>query len=176
MAKTNDMNTPTKVPCGGFKVGGGLSVDDGIVRTGGVCALATLNNKSAGWIFPYDTFCFDKPITKIVFKETTDEAQQEFVVYDIIESLFVPICKLDVQSIGSLDQFEWKIIDHHLINLSELYSYSIQSLVIGEFSGQKAIMVIDAASQGFVSEIDIPAEIENIIHFGGKGWLCLCGE
>ena len=28
---------------------GGLSVDDGIVRTGGVCALATLNNKIAGF-------------------------------------------------------------------------------------------------------------------------------
>ena len=168
----NEMN---KVPCGGFKVGGGLSVDDGIVRTGGVCALVTLNNKSAGWIFPYDTFCFDKPITKIVLEETTDEAQQEFVVYDIIESLFVPICKLDVQSIGSLDQFEWKIIDHHLINLSELYSYSIQSLVICESSGQKAMMVIGAKGEGLVFKIDIPAEIENIIHFGGKGWLCLGG-
>lgn len=168
----NEMN---KVPCGGFKVGGGLSVDDGIVRTGGVCALATLNNEFTGWIFPYDTFCFDKPITKIVLEETTDEAQQELVVYDIIESLFVPICKLDVQSIGSLDQFEWKIIDHHLINLSELYSYSIQSLVICESSGQKAMMVIGAKREGFVFKIDIPAEIENIIHFGGKGWLCLGG-
>ena len=145
------------------------------MRTGGVCALATLNNKFAGWIFPYDTFCFDKPITKIVLEETTDEAQQEFVVYDIIESLFVPICKLDVQSIGSLDQFEWKIIDHHLINLSELYSYSIQSLVICESSGQKAMMVIGAKGEGLVFKIDIPAEIENIIHFGGKGWLCLGG-
>ena len=166
----NEMN---KVPCGGFKVGGGLSVDDGVVRTGGVCALATLNNKIAGWIFPYDTFCFDKPITKIVFKETEDGEQQEMVVYDIIESLFVPICKLDVQSI---EQLRWKITDHHPINLSEIYSYSIQSLVIHEFSGQKAIMVIDPKSEGLVFEIDIPTEIENIIHFGGKGWLCLGGN
>lgn len=169
----NEMN---KVPCGGFKVGGGLSVDDGIVRTGGVCALATLNNKIAGWIFPYDTFCFDKPITKIVFKGTEEGAQQEVVVYDIIESLFVPICKLDVQSIGSLDQFEWKITDHHPINIEEFYSSSIQSLVISEFSGQKAIMGIDQKGEGLVFEIDIPTEIENVIHFGGKGWLFLGGE
>lgn len=155
---------------------GGLSVNDGIVRTGGVCALATLNNKFSGWIFPYDTFCFDKPITKIFFKKTEDGEQQEVVVYDIIESLFVPICKLDVQSIGSLDQFEWKITDHHPINLSEIYSDSIQSLVISEFSGRKAIMVIDPKSEGVVFEIDIPAEIENVIHFGGKGWLCLAGS
>ena len=152
---------------------GGLSVDDGIVRTGGVCALATLNNKIAGWIFPYDTFCFDKPITKIVFEKTEEEELQELVVYDIIESLFVPICKLDMQSIGSL---EWKITDHHPINLSEIYSYSIQSLVINELSGQKAIMGIDPKSEGLVFEIDIPAEIENVIHFGGKGWLCLAGS
>lgn len=169
----NEMN---KVPCGGFKVGGGLSVNDGIVRTGGVCALATLNNEFAGYIFPYDTFCFDKPITKIVFEGTEDGTQREQVVYDIIESLFVPICKLGVQSIGSLDQSEWKITDHHPINDLEFYSYSIQSLVITEFSGQKVIMVIDSKSEGFVFEIDIPTEIENVIHFGGKGWLFLGGE
>ena len=162
----NEMN---KVPCGGFKVGGGLSVDDGIVRTGGVCALATLNNKFAGWIFPYDTFCFDKPITKIVFEETKDGAQRELVVYDIIESLFVPICKLGVQSI---EQLRWKITDYHFLDRPDFYSYSLQSLVVSEFSGQKAVMVIDQKSEGFVFEIDIPAEIENVIHFGGKGWLC----
>ena len=164
----NEMN---KVPCGGFKVGGGLSVNDGIVRTGGVCALATLNNKFSGWIFPYDTFCFDKPITKIVF-EKTEEEQQEMVVYDIIESLFVPICKLDMQSIGSL---EWKITDHHPINVQDFLSYSLQSLVISEISGQKMIIAIDKSEAG-VYEIDIPAEIENVIHFGGKGWLCLAGS
>ena len=151
---------------------GGLSVDDGIGRTGGVCALATLNNKIAGWIFPYDTFCFDKPITKIVFKKTEGGEQQEVAVYDIIESLFVPICKLDVQSI---EQLRWNITDYHPINLSEIYSYSIQSLVISELSGQKAIMGIDPKSEGLVFEIDIPTEIENIIHFGGKGWLCVSG-
>ena len=165
----NEMN---KVPCGGFKVGGGLSVNDGIVRTGGVCALATSNNKIAGYIFPYDTFCFDKPITKIVFKETEEE-QLEMVVYDIIESLFVPICKLDVQS---MEQLGWKITDYHFINSSEFYSYSIQSLTVNESSGQKMIMAIDTKGEAFVYEIDIPAEIENVIHFGGKGWLCLSGE
>jgi len=152
---------------------GGLSVDDGIVRTGGVCALATLNNEIAGWIFPYDTFCFDKPITKIVFEKTEDGEQQELVVYDIIESLFVPICKLDMQSI---EQLGWKITDYHFINLSEFYSYSIQSLTVNEFSGQKMIMVIGQKGEAGVFEIDIPAEIENVIHFGGKGWLCLAGS
>lgn len=141
------------------------------MRTGGVCALATLNNKFSGWIFPYDTFCFDKPITKIVF-EKTEEEQQEMVVYDIIESLFVPICKLDMQSIGSL---EWKITDHHPINVQDFLSYSLQSLVISEISGQKMIIAIDKSEAG-VYEIDIPAEIENVIHFGGKGWLCLAGS
>lgn len=163
----NEMN---KVPCGGFKVGGGLSVDDGIVRTGGVCALATLNNKIAGWIFPYNTFCFDKPITKIVFD--VDGAQKEQVVYDIIESLFVPICKLGVQSI---EQLRWKITDYHFINLPDFYSYSLQSLIISEFLGEKIMMGIDSKGEAFVNEIDIPTEIENIIHFGGKGWLCLAG-
>ena len=164
----NEMN---KVPCGGFKVGGGLSVNDGIVRTGGVCALATLNNEIAGYIFPYDTFCFDKPITKIVFDE--DGTQQELAVYDIIESLFVPICKLGVQSI---EQLRWKITDYHFLNLPDFYSYSLQSLTIGEISGQKIILQMDTKGEAEVFEIDIPAEIENIIHFGGKGWLCLAGE
>lgn len=164
----NEMN---KVPCGGFKVGGGLSVDDGIVRTGGVCALATLNNKFSGYIFPYDTFCFDKPITKINFKRTEDAEQQEMVVYDIIGSLFVPICKLDVQSI---EQLGWKITDYHFIDPSEFSSYSIQFLTINEISGQK--MIIIPKGEALVFEIDIPAEIENIIHFGGKGWLCLGGN
>ena len=163
----NEMN---KVPCGGFKVGGGLSVNDGIVRTGGVCALATLNNEIAGWIFPYDTFCFDKPIAKIVV-EKTEEEQQEMVVYDIIGSLFVPICKLDMQSI---EQLGWKITDYHFINPSEFNSYSIQSLTVNEISGQK--MIIGTKGEALVYEIDIPAEIENVIHFGGKGWLCLAGS
>lgn len=166
----NEMN---KVPCGGFKVGGGLSVNDGIVRTGGVCALATLNNEIAGWIFPYDTFCFDKPITKIVIEKTKDGAQQELVVYDIIESLFVPICKLGVQSI---EQLRWKITDYHFINLPDFYSYSLQSLIISEFSGGKMMMEINSKGEGIIFEIDIPTEIENIIHFGGKGWLCLAGS
>lgn len=126
-------------------------------------------------MFPYDTFCFDKPITKIVF-EKTEEEQQEMVVYDIIESLFIPICKLDMQSIGSLDQFEWKITDYHPINVQDFLSYSIRSLTIGEMSGQKTIMVADVKQGGLVNEIDIPAEIENVIHFGGKGWLCLAGS
>ena len=150
---------------------GGLSVDDGIVRTGGVCALATLNNKFAGWIFPYNTFCFDKPITKIVFDK--DGIQKEMVVYDIIESLFVPICKLGVQSI---EQLRWKITDYHFLDRPDFYSYSLQSLIISEFLGKKMMMGIDQKSEGFVFEIDIPAEIENIIHFGGKGWLCLAGN
>ena len=166
----NEMN---KVPCGGFKVGGGLSVSDGIVRTGGVCALATLNNKFAGWIFPYYTFCLDKPITKTVFEETKDGAQQELVVYDIIESLFVPICKLGVQSI---EQLRWKITDYHFLDRPDFYSYSLQSLIISEFLGKKMMMGIDSKGEALVDEIDIPTEIENIIHFGGKGWLCLAGN
>ena len=93
-------------------------------------------------------------------------------MYDIIESLFVPICKLDMQSIGSL---EWKITDHHPINVQDFLSYSLQSLVISEISGQKMIIAIDKSEAG-VYEIDIPAEIENVIHFGGKGWLCLAGS
>lgn len=141
------------------------------MRTGGVYALATLNNKIAGWIFPYDTFCFDKPIAKIVV-EKTEEEQQELVVYDIIESLFIPICKLDVQSI---EQLGWKITDYHFINRSEFYPHSIQSLTVGEISGQKMIMNMDLKGEGGVFEIDIPAEIENVIHFGGKGWFCLAG-
>lgn len=149
---------------------GGLSVNDGTVRTGGFCALAESNNKIIGYIFPYDTFCFDKPITKISFKMTEETEPQELVVYDIIESLFVPICKLDVQSIERLG---WKITDYHFINPSDFYSYSLQSLIISEISGQKMMMRIDSKGEAFVSEIDIPAEIENIIHFGGKGWLCL---
>lgn len=94
-------------------------------------------------------------------------------MYDIIESLFVPICKLGVQS---MEQLGWKITDYHFINFSEFYSYSIQSLAIGEISGQKAIAGIDPKSEGIVFEIDIPTEIENVIHFGGKGWLCLGGN
>ena len=91
------------------------------------------------------------------------------VVYDIIESLFVPICKLDVQSIGSS---EWKITDHHPINFQDFLSYSIRSLTIGETFGQKMIILADVKQGGLVFEIDIPAEIENVIHFGGKGWFC----
>ena len=90
-------------------------------------------------------------------------------MYDIIESLFVPICKLDMQSIGSL---ELKITDHHPINVQDFLSYSIRSLTIGETFGQKTIILTDVKQAGLVLEIDIPAEIENVIHFGGKGWLC----
>ena len=35
MANTNDMNTPTKVPCGGFVAGAGLKVEDGKVSVNG---------------------------------------------------------------------------------------------------------------------------------------------
>lgn len=104
---------------------------------------------------------------------TKETEPQELVVYDIIESLFVPICKLDVQSI---EQLGWKITDYHFINHPDFYSYSLQSLIISEFSGQKMMMGIDLKGEAFVYEIDIPAEIENIIHFGGKGWLCLAGS
>ena len=35
MANTNDMNTPTKVPCGGFVTGAGLKVENGKVSVNG---------------------------------------------------------------------------------------------------------------------------------------------
>ena len=123
-----------------------------------------------------DTFCFDKPITKIVFEKTEEEELREMVVYDIIESLFVPIYKLDMQLIDSL---EWKITDHHPINVQDFLSYSIRSLTIGETFGQtttfgqKTMILTDMKRAELVFEIDIPAEIENVIHFGGKGWLCV---
>ena len=49
----NEMN---KVPCGGFKVGGGLSVNDGMLKMGCIIAAEVYkedNPTSVGLLIPY---------------------------------------------------------------------------------------------------------------------------
>lgn len=75
MANTNDMNTPTKVPCGGFVLGEGLTLgEDGKtlnVSGGGSQADWNQNDESAADYVKNRPFYTGEPVETLLMEETT---------------------------------------------------------------------------------------------------------
>lgn len=170
----NEMN---KVPCGGFKVGGGLSVDDGMLKMGCIVAAEVYIEDiptSVGLLIPYKAIQFDNPI---VTQTREAGAQTSTIsVYDVFVGaelrFYKVILNKDVEIKQASINIDPEVVRAGLFKVVQkfyIHPESHDSDISGEvlvdyFAANKSINYI-------VGEMDIPDEIEEVLHFGGKGWL-----
>lgn len=170
----NEMN---KVPCGGFKVGGGLSVNDGMLKMGCIIAAEVYiedNPTSVGLLIPYKAIQFDNPIVT----QTREEGAQTLTisVYDVFMGAELPFYKVILNKDIEIKQASIKIDPEvvraglfKVVQMSYIHQESHDSdiartVLVDYFAANKSI-------DYDVGEMDIPDEIEEVLHFGGKGWL-----
>lgn len=169
----NEMN---KVPCGGFKVGGGVSVNDGMLKMGSIVAAEVYiedNPTSVGLLIPYKAIQFDNPIvtqTREVGAQTSTGS-----VYDVFVGAELPFYKVifnkdkeikqasinSNQEVGRAGLF--KVMQFKVVQ-KESHDSDISRVVLVDYFKANESINYD------VTEMDIPDEIEEVLHFGGKGW------
>ena len=162
----NEMN---KVPCGGFKVGGGLSVNDGMLKMGCIVAAEVYiedNPKSVGLLIPYKAIQFDNPIVA----QTRDKGAQTSTisVYDVFVGAELPFYKVIWDKNRKIKQ----------VLLNDAAESDVASFhVASESMGSETFKIVtthdlrvDEQTTYILSETDIPDEIEEVLNFGGKGW------
>ena len=170
----NEMN---KVPCGGFKVGGGLSVDDGMLKMGYIIAAEVYiedNPTSVGLLIPYKAIQFDNPI--VTQAREAGAKTSTISVYDVFFTFSLPIYKVifnvDIEMKQASINVNPEVVRSALfkvVQMSYIYQEShnsdiIRAVLADYFEANKSIKYT-------VMEMAIPDEIEEVLHFGGKGWL-----
>ena len=170
----NEMN---KVPCGGFKVGGGLSVDDGMLKMGCIVAAEAYiedNPTSVGLLIPYKAIQFDNPIVT----QTGEAGAQTLTisVYDVFVGAELPFYKVisnkDIEMKQASINIDpevvraglFKVVQMSYIHQESHDSDILRGVLADYFEANKSITYN-------VMEMDISDEIEKVLHFGGKGWL-----
>ena len=163
----NEMN---KVPCGGFKVGGGLSVDDGMLKMGSIIAAEVYvedDPTSVGLLIPYKAIQFDNPIVT----QTLKQGDQTITInlYDAFVGIMYPCYKVIFDKNRKIKQV--------LLNDTaepDIISFDVKQESMGSEAFKlvttDSIKATDAQITYIVSGINIPDEIEEVLHFGGKGW------
>ena len=170
----NEMN---KVPCGGFKVGGGLSVNDGMLKMGSIVAAEVyIEGKptSVGLLIPYKTIQFDNPI---VTQTTRREDQTTTIsVYDVFMGVELPFYKVILNENAEMKQvsinFDPEVVRPGLFKVV-LKSRIYREPNIFDIFGEVLVNYLaEGKSINYIAvDMDIPDEIEEVLHFGGKGWL-----
>lgn len=164
----NEMN---KVPCGGFKVGGGLSVNDGMLKMGCIVAAEVYiedDPTSVGLLIPYKAIQFDN----LIFTQTLEQEGQTITMnlYDAFVGIICPWYKVIWDKNRKIKQ----------VLLNDASESNVASFVVGQRSaGSNAVKIVtvdyiivpDGQITCIVFETNIPDEIEEVLHFGGKGWL-----
>ena len=171
----NEMN---KVPCGGFKVGGGLSVDDGMLKMGCIVAAEVYiedNPTSVGLLIPYKAIQFDNPI--VAQTREAGALTLTISVYDVFVGAELPFYKvifnIDIEmkqaSINVNPEVVraglFKVVQESLIDkFDDSNTFNRTTVLADYFEANKSINYT-------VMEMAIPDEIEEVLHFGGKGWV-----
>lgn len=169
----NEMN---KVPCGGFKVGGGLSVDDGMLKMGCIVAAEVYmedNPTSVGLLIPYKAIQFDNPIVT----QTREAGDQTLTisVYDVFVGAELPFYKVifnkDIEIKQASINIDPEVVRAGLFKVVQM-SYIHQESHDSDISRDVLVDYFEAnkSINYNVAEMDIPDEIEEVLHFGGKGW------
>lgn len=164
----NEMN---KVPCGGFKVGGGLSVNDGMLKMGCIVAAEVYiedNPTPAGLLIPYKAIQFDNPIATRAIEQ---EGQTITVnLYDafvgMLYAWYTVICDKN-------RKIKQVLLDD--VGKPGVASFGVSRESMGSNAFKivtlRNILSADTIITYSVVETNIPDEIEEVLHFGGKGWL-----
>ena len=168
----NEMN---KVPCGGFKVGGGLSVNDGMLKMGCIVAAKVYrednptregNPTSVGLLIPYKAIQFDNPIVT----QTTEQDQTITVnLYDAFVGMLYTCYKVFCDKNRKIKQAvlndSWATDIDSFESMGSMGSIALKVVTV------RNILRADTPITYSVFETNIPDEIEEVLHFGGKGWL-----
>ena len=167
----NEMN---KVPCGGFKVGGGLSVNDGMLKMGYIITAEVYiedNPTRVGLLIPYKAIQFDNPI----FTQTIDMGDQTTITIDVYDS-FVGVRFPNYKVIFSEDE-KIKQASINVDGESSPVCVQVGQMFTDNSGAAKTVDIQPFSSDTnagekyrYVVEMDIPDEIEEVLHFGGKGW------
>ena len=163
----NEMNN---VQCGGFKGGGGLSVDDGMLKMGCIVAAEVYeegNPTSVGLLIPYKAIQFDNPIVTQTIKQ--EDQTITINLYDAFVGMMYPWYKVIFDKNREIKQV--------LLNAT-MESYVASFVVTSQSMGSETFKVVttdvikatDAQISYNVFERYIPDEIEEVLNFGGKGW------
>lgn len=163
----NEMN---KVPCGGFKVGGGLSVNDGMLKMGCIVAAEVFqegNPTSVGLLIPYKAIQFDNPIVTQTLKQGDQTITMN--LYDAFVGIMYPCYKVIWDKNRKIKQ----VLLNDTAEL-DIISFNVKQQSMGSEAFKivttDIIKATDAQTTSIVFETDIPDEIEEVLHFGGKGW------
>lgn len=129
---------------------------------------------SVGLLIPYKAIQFDNPIVT----QTTRQEDQTITisVYDVFMGVELPFYKVILNKNFEMKQVSikidpkvvraglFKVVQEYYIG-QEFHDSEISRVVLVDYF--KANKSIDYS----VVEMDIPDEIEEVLHFGGKGWL-----
>ena len=159
-----------KVPCGGFKVGGGLSVDDGMLKMGCIIAAEVYkedNPTSVGLLIPYKAIQFNNPIvTKTIGQEDQTATMN---LYDAFVGIMYPGYKVIWDKNRKIKQVLFNddrepAAASFVVMRGFIDSNAIEMVKVRNISGAGTQISYAAF------EKNIPDEIEEVLNFGGKGW------
>lgn len=158
----NEMN---KVPCGGFKVEGGLSIDDGILRTGNIVAAEVYRThdiaEQVGWIVPYEVFQTEN--ASLVFED--DDIRME--VFDCFPAILIAAYKIDFNEDKTVKSFTTLIPFDVNFNLFTVFNLVNKLTVnINDMGG-----TLNFNKNFEAEEITLPEEMKQIPGFREKGYL-----
>lgn len=144
---------------------GGLSVEDGILKTKVIKQVAIKSNDgdTFAYIYPYNTFDFDHSIYRYTDGSTYDLTFTDYYIGMTIVPPFYLIMNYNM---------EFKSVEA-LPKLSGA-TFSLMPMVTGidNLAKTSFFAFADAVSKKYaLLLIDIPDFIEEQIHFGGKGWV-----
>ena len=160
----------TKSRAADSKSGGGLSVNDGMLKTGCIVAAEAYiedNPTSVGLLIPYKAIQFDNPIVT----QTLKQGDQTITVnlYDAFVGIMYPCYKVIFDKNRKIKQV--------LLNDTaepDIISFDVKQESMGSEAFKivttDSIKATDAQTSYMVSGTDIPDEIEEVLNFGGKGW------
>ena len=132
------------------------------------------NPTSVGLLIPYKAIQFDNPIVT----QTLKQGDQTITigVYDVFVGTELPFYKVIFNKDAEIKQSSinidpkvvrgglFKVVQEFYINQESHDSEIDRTVLVDYFEANKSINYN-------VMEMDIPDEIEEVLHFGGKGWL-----
>lgn len=152
------------------KSGGGLSVNDGMLKMGCIIAAEVYkegNPTSIGLLIPYKAIQFDNPI---VTQTTRQEDQTTTMnLYDAFVGVMYPWYKVIFDKDRKIKQV---LLNTDMEPDEASFVVSSQSMDSETFKlvTMHVIRGVDTQQTYPVFETNIPDEIEEVLHFGGKGW------
>ena len=130
------------------------------------------NPTSVGLLIPYKAIQFDNPIVTSTIKQGDQTTTMN--LYDAFVGIMYPWYK----AIWDKNRKIKQVLPNDAAE-PDVASFVVASQSMGSKTFKAVTMhgLREGEQTTYIlSETDIPDEIEEVLHFGGKGWLCLGGN